>query len=173
MVMRRYTAHQSIPNVHIKTSPLMRQSLGGGMENPKVGGAWMAPVGSGVFVMVSWASESLSGLISSRGIIERRTTMTERIKWSEAMLPKGADRFPDGLGVALWAGHVDGELTYRIIKDFNDWGATYSVARYGETNGEKSFITLFRYEDSSSRGIDRAKGAAELEETDEARKERA
>ena len=99
--------------------------------------------------------------------------MTERIKWTEPMLPKGADRFPDGLGVALWAGHVDGELTYRIIKDFNDWGATYAVARYGETGGEKSFINLFRFEDSSNRGIDRAKRAAEAEETDEARKERA
>ena len=41
----------------------------------------------------------------------------KRITWTDEMLPHGADRFPGGLGLALWAGFVDGELMYRIIKD--------------------------------------------------------
>ena len=94
-----------------------------------------------------------------------------RITWTEEMLPTGADRFPDGLGLALWAGFVEGELMYRIIKD-NDRededGFTYTVSMMTvvDPSGATEFLNLALRGGILERSIGNAKEAAENHEAE-------
>tara|TARA_R110000824_G_scaffold190282_5_gene371797 strand:+ start:2103 stop:2453 length:351 start_codon:yes stop_codon:yes gene_type:complete len=99
-----------------------------------------------------------------------------RITWTEEMLPTGADRFPDGLGLALWAGFVEGELMYRIIKDhdpedddgFAYTGFTYTVSMMTTTSsyGVTEFMDLALRGGVLERSIGMAKEAAENHEAE-------
>jgi hypothetical protein len=82
------------------------------------------------------------------------------------MLPHGADRFPGGLGLALWAGFVDGELMYRIIKDYDseEIRFTYTVGMMTNSGDFSGFLDLplsaFRL-GTLANTVDLAKEAAE------------
>ena len=99
-----------------------------------------------------------------------------RITWTDEMLPTGADRFPDGLGLALWAGFVDGELMYRIIKDhdpedddgFAYTGFTYTVSMMTvvDASGATEFLNIALRGGILERGIGNAKEAAENHEAE-------
>ena len=99
-----------------------------------------------------------------------------KITWTDEMLPTGADRFPDGLGLALWAGFVEGELMYRIIKDhdpedddgFAYTGFTYTVSMITTVNGYgvTEFVNIALRGGILERSIGLAKEAAENHEAD-------
>jgi len=91
-----------------------------------------------------------------------------RIIWTEEMLPTGAERFPDGLGLALWAGFVEGELMYRIIKDEDEDGFKYTVSMITTTSsyGVTEFMNLALRGGILERSIGLAKEAAENHEAD-------
>lgn len=94
-----------------------------------------------------------------------------RITWTDEMLPTGADRFPDGLGLALWAGFVEGELMYRIIKDHDrgdEDGFTYTVSMMTvvDASGATEFLNLALRGGILERSIGNAKEAAENHEAE-------
>ena len=94
-----------------------------------------------------------------------------RITWTEEMLPTGAERFPDGLGLALWAGFVEGEIMYRIIKDHdpeNEGGFAYTVSMMTvvDASGATEFLNLALRGGILERSIGNAKEAANNHEAD-------